>query len=418
MRSEEAPTLTVDAAELRHLLVALGGAMNAAGEAVNEIEERLRQIAAAYGAPEARCMVLPTFLAIALEAGDTAVLEETRQFGAFRLDQTATLFELVKQAEEAEVTPGEGIARLAEIAASEPRFSPATRIAGHTVLTVGICLVLQPTALDVAVVAVLGAVVGLFIHLAGRWPSIEVLMPVIAAAGVSAVTIALIRHGWNIDLRAMIAPLVTFLPGAALTMGTAEIAAKEMVAGSSRLISGSLQLLLLAFGIVAGAQLVGEPSQAQLITDSSSLLGWWAPWVGVLVFGVGTWIFFSGPSLFWLCVVLYVAWIGQVIGNEIFGGYVSAFCGALVMTPAAYIVERQAGGPPALVTFLPAFWLLVPGALGLIGITELLGTDAAPNLADLVGTFGAIAGIALGVLCGYPIYRSGVGIATQISRGP
>jgi uncharacterized membrane protein YjjP (DUF1212 family) len=418
MRSEEAPTLTVDAAELRHLLVALGGAMNAAGEAVNEIEERLRQIAAAYGAPEARCMVLPTFLAIALEAGDTAVLEETRQFGTFRLDQTAALFELVKQAEGAEVTPAEGIARLAEIAASEPRFSPATRIAGHTILTVGICLVLQPTALDVAVVAVLGAVVGLFIHLAGRWPSIEVLMPVIAAAGVSAVTIALIRHDWNIDLRAMIAPLVTFLPGAALTMGTAEIAAKEMVAGSSRLISGSLQLLLLAFGIVAGAQLVGEPSQAQLITDSSSLLGWWAPWVGVLVFGVGTWIFFSGPSLFWLCLVLYVAWIGQVIGNEIFGGYVSAFCGALVMTPAAYIVERQAGGPPALVTFLPAFWLLVPGALGLIGITELLGTDAAPNLADLVGTFGAIAGIALGVLCGYPIYRSGVGIATQISRGP
>lgn len=417
--AEEFPqTLTVDADELRHLLVVLGGAMNAAGEAVNEIEERLRQIAAAYGAPKARCMVLPTFLAIALEAGDTAVLEETRQFGTFRLDQTATLFELVKQAEKARVTPAEGIAKLAEIVASEPRFGPATRIAGHTILTVGICLVLQPTALDVAVVAVLGALVGLLIHLGTRWPSIEVLMPVLAAAGVSAVTIALIRNGWEVDLRAMIAPLVTFLPGAALTMGTIEIAAKEMVAGSSRLISGSLQLLLLAFGIIVGAQLAGEPSQAQLITDSSSLLGPWSPWLGVLIFGIGTWIFFSGPSVFWLCVVLYVAWIGQFIGNEIVGGYVSAFTGALVMTPAAYIVERQASGPPALVTFLPAFWLLVPGALGLIGITELLGTNGPTSLADLIGTFGAIAGIALGVLCGYPIYRSGVGIATQVSHSP
>lgn len=418
-RSQVAPpALTVEADELRHLLVALGGAMNAAGEAVNETEERLREIAAAYGAPKARCMVLPTFLAIALEAGDTAVLEETRQFGAFRLDQTAALFDLVKLAEGARITPLEGIARLAEIVASEPRFGPVVTVAGHTILTVGICLVLQPTALDVAVVAVLGAIVGLFIHLGARWPSIQVLMPVMAAAGVSAVTIALIRHGWEVDLRAMIAPIVTFLPGAALTMGTTEIAAKEMVAGSSRLISGSLQLLLLAFGIIAGAQLAGEPSQAQLISDSSSLLGWWAPWVGVLVFGVGTWIFFSGPSLFWLCVVLYIAWVGQFVGNELIGGYVSAFSGALVMTPAAYIVERQAGGPPALVTFLPAFWLLVPGALGLIGITELLGANGPTSLADLVGTFGAIAGIALGVLCGYPIYRSAVGIATQISRLP
>lgn len=114
-----------------------------------------------------------------------------------------------------------------------------------------------------------------------------------------------------------------------------------------------------------------------------------------LIFGIGVWIFFSGPSLFWLCVVLYAAWLGQFVRNEIFGGYVSAFSGALVMTPGAYAVERQAGGPPALVTFLPAFWLLVPGARGL-----------------------AVAGIALGVLCGYPIYRSGMGLAGQISRLP
>lgn len=408
-----------DPDDLRRLLVAVGGALNAAGEAVNETEERLRQIATAYGAPTARCMVLPTFLAITLAPGEPAVIEETRQFGgSFRLDQTAALFELIKQAERAEITPGAGLARLDEIVASEPRFGVVTTIVGHTILTVGICLVLRPTAADLGVAAVLGALVGLFKHVGARRPSIAVLVPVLAALGVSAVTIGLIRADWQIDLRAMIAPLVTFLPGAALTMGTAEIAAGEMVAGSSRLISGSLQLLLLAFGIIAGAQLVGEPSQAQLIANPAILLPSWIPWVGVLVFGVGSWIFFSGPSLLWLCVVLYVAWIGQVAGNAIFGGYVSAFSGALVMTPVAYLVERQAGGPPALVTFLPAFWLLVPGALGLIGITELLGTHSAASLDDLIGTFGAIAGIALGVLCGYPIYRSGVGIATQISRLP
>lgn len=406
-------------ADLRSLLVALGGALNAAGEAVNETEERLRRVAAAYGAPDARVMVLPTFLAIALGPGGTAVLEETRQFGGtFRLDQTAALFDLLKLAERAAVTPPDAIERLWEIVESEPRFRPSTMIVGHTILTVGVCLVLRPTAVDVAVAAVLGTVVGVCRHFGARLPAIQAVMPVLAALLVSSVAIALVRAGWEVDLRAMLAPLVTFLPGAALTMGTIEIAAGEMVAGSSRLISGSLQLLLLAFGILAGAQLVGEPAEAHLITAPASLLGSWSPWLGVLVFGVGVWIYFSGPSLFWLCLVLYATWVGQVIGGEIFGGYVSAFSGALVMTPLAYIVERRSSGPPALVTFLPAFWLLVPGALGLVRVTELLGIHGPGSLANLLGTFGAIAGIALGVLCGYPLYRSAVGIATQISRLP
>jgi uncharacterized membrane protein YjjB (DUF3815 family) len=104
--------------------------------------------------------------------------------------------------------------------------------------------------------------------------------------------------------------------------------------------------------------------------------------------------------------VLYAAWIGQFLGNEAFGGYVSGFIGALVMTPVAYMVERHPSGPPALVSFLPAFWLLVPGALGLIGVTEYLVDDTAAGIQDFIGTVGSIIAIALGVLCGYPLYRS------------
>jgi uncharacterized membrane protein YjjB (DUF3815 family) len=76
------------------------------------------------------------------------------------------------------------------------------------------------------------------------------------------------------------------------------------------------------------------------------------------------------------------------------------------MTPAAYIVERLPSGPPALVSFLPAFWLLVPGALGLIGVTEYLVDDTVAGIQDFIGTVGSIIAIALGVLCGYPLYRS------------
>jgi len=191
-------------------------------------------------------------------------------------------------------------------------------------------------------------------------------------------------------------------------MSVVELSAGEMVTGASRLVAGTLQLVLLAFGIVAGAQAFGIPSSEALSNDPVNLLGWWAPWVGVAVIGVGTYLYYSPPrgAFRWLLVVLYAAWIGQFLGSEAFGGYVGGFIGALVMTPVAYTVERLPSGPPALVSFLPAFWLLVPGALGLIGVTEYLTDDTVAGIQDFIGTVGSIIAIALGVLCGYPLYRS------------
>jgi uncharacterized membrane protein YjjP (DUF1212 family) len=392
--------------DLQQFVVLLGSALTAAGEAVNEIQDHLRRVASAYGAPEARITVLPTFVVVSLEPTRPTTLEPTQQLrGVLRLDQTAALFELLRQAEGGEVQPADGRRRIRDIVAMQPRFGPAITILGHVVLTVGICLVLQPTWGDLGLAALFGALVGAMKLVGARWVSVQMIMPVAAAFVVASTTFLLADQGWaDADLRAMIAPLVTFLPGAALTMAVVELSAAEMIAGASRLVTGSLQLALLAFGIVGAEQLVGFPS---LDADPENLLGWWAPWLGVLVVGIGTFVYHSAPrrSLAWLLVVLYAAWIGQFLGNELLGGYLSGFLGALVMTPVAYVVERFRSAPPALVSFLPAFWLLVPGALSLIGLTEYT-SDPVTGVQDFLSAIGSILAIALGVLCGYPLYRS------------
>jgi uncharacterized membrane protein YjjP (DUF1212 family) len=396
--------------DLQQFLLVLGSALTAAGEAVNEIQENLRRVAVAYGFARARITILPTFSVVALEPTRPATLEPTEQLrGVLRLDQTAALFELLKQAQRAEVPPREGSERIGEIVAMRPRFGPAVTILGHVVLTIGICLVLQPTWGDLGLAAVFGALVGAMKLVGVRWTSVQMIMPVVAAFSVASITYLLADQGWaDADLRAMIAPLVTFLPGATLTIAVVEISAADMISGASRLVTGFLQLALLAFGIVAAAQLVALPSADSLVNDPENPLGWWAPWLGVLVVGIGSFVYHSAPrgSLAWLLVVLYAAWIGQALGNEALGGYLSGFVGALVMTPVAYIVERVRSGPPALVSFLPAFWLLVPGALSLIGLTEYVADDPAAGLQDLLNAVGSILSIALGVLCGYPLYRS------------
>ena len=396
--------------ELQQFLLYLGSALTAAGEAVNEIEDRLRRVAAAYGAPSARVSVLPTYLVVSLEPGRAATLEPTQQLrGGLRLDQTAALYELLRSAERGRLPPAAGTRQVQTIVDMPPRFGPGVRVLGHAVLTVGICLILQPTWGDLILAALFGVLVGTFKLVGARWAGLQMIMPVGAAFTVSAITFLLAGTGWaDADLRAMVAPLATFLPGAMLTMAVVELSAAEIITGSSRLVAGVLQLLLLAFGIIGAAQAVGLP-RSQLPADApQNSLGPWAPWLGVLVVAVGSYLLYSGPrrSIGWLCLVLYAGWIGQYLGNLLLGSYLGGLIGAIVLTVVAYLVERTPSGPPALVSFLPGFWLLVPGALSLIGMTEYLSHNAAMGSEDLLGATGSMVAVALGVLCGHPLYRA------------
>ena len=416
LQQDRQPPDAPDEEALQQFLLYLGSALTAAGEAVNEVQDHLQAVAAAYGATNARFAVLPTFLVVALDPGRPATLEPTPQLrGVLRLDQTSALFAILKRATRAEIDPADGSRQVLEVISRPSQYRTLFTLAGHVVLTVGLCLILQPTWSDVALAALFGLVVGVLKLIGARWVPAQTLMPVAAAFIVSALTFLLANQGWaNANLRTMIPPLVTFLPGAALTMSVIELSAAQMVTGASRLVSGALQLVLLAFGIVSAAEAFGLPSAEVLVNEPQNLIGWWAPWLGVVVFGIGVAVYHSAPSgsLPGLFLVLLAAFVGQQVGSALFGGYVGGFIGALAMTPTARLVERTRFGPPALVSFLPGFWLLVPGALGLIGVTEYIASGPMLGVQDFLGTVGAMIAIAVGVLCGYllvdavkPVYR-------------
>ena len=120
-------------------------------------------------------------------------------------------------------------------------------------------------------------------------------MPVIAAFSVSALSALAVKEDLiEPGMRAMVASLVVFLPGATLTTAVLELAAGQMVSGSSRLVSGVVQLALLSFGILAGIEAVGIPS-SQVLFGRQGLLGAWSPWLGVLVFAAGVIVAHSAP---------------------------------------------------------------------------------------------------------------------------
>jgi uncharacterized membrane protein YjjB (DUF3815 family) len=102
--------------------------------------------------------------------------------------------------------------------------------------------------------------------------------------------------------------------------------------------------------------------------------------------------------------LLALTFLAQSGGQEAYGAPVGGFLGGLVAALGAAVIQRF-DGPPSLVVFLPAFWLLVPGSLGLLGTTQLV-TDAGDGFATAQGAVGVVVAIALGVLIGSALGRA------------
>lgn len=396
--------------ELLRFLSRLGHVLLATGDTVGVVEDTLRRVARAHGLQHVNVVALPTVLMVKFDDGVSTRVDFTSEEGVtLRFDQIEAVFALAHDAEQKTLTPAEGLQRLTAILTQPPQFSLAWSVAGHVLATVGIALVLQPTPGVIGSAAFFGLIVGVLKLLARNRGLFATLLPTIAAFIVSVVAIEAARHGFPASpLRVLIASLVTFLPGGLLAIATMDLAYGDVVSGASRFVLGLVQLVFIMLGMLTATSLVGLPPDTLFVAGPDVQLGAWATWLGVLLFGVGLVLHYSAPlrTLPWMLFVLFVAAAGQYFGNAAFGGYMSAFIGALAITPVAYLLQYRLGGPPAMVTFTPALWLLVPGALGLLGVAELVGDNHLAGLESFVTTLFTIVAIAVGSLLGSGIYNS------------
>jgi uncharacterized membrane protein YjjB (DUF3815 family) len=105
-----------------------------------------------------------------------------------------------------------------------------------------------------------------------------------------------------------------------------------------------------------------------------------------------------------MLLVLLPTFATQRLAAVFFGKEISGFFGMLVATPLGYLIQLRFKGPPAMVTFLPSFWLLVPGALGLLSVKHML-SDHTAGVDGLIAAVFAIVSIALGTLMGASVYK-------------
>ena len=89
-----------------------------------------------------------------------------------------------------------------------------------------------------------------------------------------------------------------------------------------------------------------------------------------------------------------------------FGPILSGFTATLVVVPLVQYLERFDSAPPAFALFLPAFLMLVPGSLGLLGVSELASVEPTNGgIGGIVSALSAILSIALGLLVGTKVMQ-------------
>jgi len=384
-------------------LTELGKALTASGISVVDITSILERIAFAYR-EEAEILIFPTMILIKIGDHESAPLNAANQKpGMLPLNQVSEIYDLIYTAEKAQISPKEAKKTLRKILAEKHCFGPVGILIGYILFSMGIGMLLQPTPEQLIVSGVLGAIIGIILILSRGRNRFLLLLPVIAAFIVSSIFLWSLKTGLIAGSVTMLLPaLAYFLPGATLTTGMFELAYGEIISGSSRVIYGSAILLLILFGVLIGIQITGFQDPKFFITNTSNGLGWWAPYLGVLMFTIGMYLFMSikNKDLPWVLLIVYVAFFGQTIGNHLLGGFFGAFLGSLLMAISGTVVERQEHRTPSFISIMPAFWILVPGSLSFLSLATLVNQNYITALNYSVVVAMTIVAISLGLLIG------------------
>ncbi|WP_099245269.1 threonine/serine exporter ThrE family protein [Mycobacterium sp. shizuoka-1] len=393
----------------RHDQVEVAAMLREIGIALLEVEQptqlvtaRLLEIAAQYTTRPVRVVVLPTVLMI--QVGTVGYEVDTSTTYSLQLDMAGRIDDIASLASVGAITPSDAIAAITRARNLPPRYGPIATTLGYAVTTIGFGMVINPTWASLPGYLFLGLVVGAIAQLGRPFPSLNPVLPTLAAMVVTILATWFVADTANDGLLRVIAPaLVAMLPGMALTIGAMELASNQLIGGTSRLVYGVAQLALLVFGVALGQHVAGRVNPQ----TPSAQMGSWSLYVAIIVVAIGLYVYLSAPrgSLVWLAAAIAVALVGQAIAGKFVAAAYSGFIGAFLTVPFAMLAARIKTSPPAIVMMLAAFWALVPGALSFESVSQAAtGGEIGP--ANLGVTGAAVLSIALGTVIGWSVFRT------------
>jgi uncharacterized membrane protein YjjP (DUF1212 family) len=387
----------VDEASVAFVL-SLGRALHRYGTPAHRLEDGLRQVCRRLDL-DSEVFSTPTTLIMSFGRPTELRTRMMRvEGGELDMGKLAQVDALAEAVIERRVTAADGVARLESIVSAPRRYGRVVSTLVHGTTAGSIAVFFGGRLPDVALAGVIGLSLGLLAQWLARSNDQARVLELIGAA-FAALASGLASAVWPSIAPSLVtvASLVILLPGMSLTLAITELATRNLIAGTARLMSAVIVLLELVVGVALGER--GAAAVASVHTSPPIPLPEASHWVALLAAACGMAIVVQAqPRAFgWIIAASVVGYSGSRLGGAWLGGQMGVLLGAFalgVMSNAyARWLER-----PAQVVQVPAVLLLVPGSMGFRGMSSLLDKDTLTGVETLFAMFVLAVAIVAGLL--------------------
>jgi uncharacterized membrane protein YjjP (DUF1212 family) len=170
----------------------------------------------------------------------------------------------------------------------------------------------------------------------------------------------------------VLASIIVFIPGLALTVGLSELAARDLVSGTARVMDAIMVLFKLYFGAFLGFA-IAKVAWGSVAQQEALPLPAWSGWLAVLVLSFCLMVMFKirlkdAP---WGVAAGFLAHGTGIIASAFFGIALGTFFAALLLGIYANVYARWLKAPAAIV-LLQGIVVLVPGSKLYMGLNTVI----------------------------------------------
>lgn len=262
---------------------------------------------------------------------------------------------------------------LIAIETAEPPYSNVVTLLAFMVLGASFSVLMLASWHDVFWSFVLSAVVFGFVYWSGKSRNVATMLEPLATMTVAciAVGISQLDPGINQPL-IVLSSIIAFVPGLALTVALRELAARELLSGTARLMDAVMLMFKLFFGSVLGTA-IGVLLFGEITPANDSHLPYVFVWPAVLLLSCSLSVVFKArfQDSFWGVASAILAFGISTVVTTAWGITLGAFLGALSIGIYANLFARWKNAPASLVS-LPGIVVLVPGSKVYVGLDSVV----------------------------------------------
>lgn len=371
--------------EKRRFIIRLGKALHKFGTPAYRLEAHLMNVSKnleIYGS----FLITPTSLTFVLSPND-----EEQDYnhimrvepGELDLGSLARADELVDELISGQRTLAEAIERLDEISNKPNPYGRVLTFFAFGASSGAFAMLMQSSWNDIFWSILLGLVVCLFTFWAERSRRVTNMLEPVSAltSAFLASAIALIDPGINIPL-VILSSIIAFIPGLSLTLALSELANRNLMSGTARIMDAAMILFKIYFGGVLGIAL-GKLLWGDIVYVVPEHTPHWTAWAAVTTLSISLVILFKcrKKDAPWGIISGYIAFGASIIGAEYLGVALGAFVGAFALGLYSNIFSRLMKLPSSIVKLL-GLVVLVPGSKVYIGLNIAISGQTIMNTSD------------------------------------